>query len=159
MILIPAANIDAYRASHTPEQWMAWLAILQEHGTETPDGWKVPWEKYNAVSAARKTGVFDLVAHPPPSPPAEPAASPRPVAAQGGAQSPPQPIDPAEWPAWAKLVRLAAKPGDKGIGDTMHREAGVIGQTWEALYLRLTGHPCGCGGRVEALNQQYPYTS
>ena len=155
MILIPNANITHYYDHATPEQWQAWLAILKEHGTETPDGWRVPWQDYNAVSAARMTGVYDAVKYPAPTMPVEPS----PVASSGGVKSPPQPIGPAEWPAWAKLVRLAAKPGDRGIGDTMHREAGVIGQTWEALYLKLTGHPCGCGGRVEALNQQYPYTS
>jgi len=87
-MLIPNVNIARYQQECTAEQWQAWLAILTEHGTQTPDGWQVDWRDYNAVSAARKTGVFDLVAHPPPSMPAEPAASPRPVAAPSGVQSP-----------------------------------------------------------------------
>ena len=93
-MLIPNVNIARYQQECTAEQWQAWLAILTEHGTQTPDGWQVDWRDYNAVSAARKTGVFDLVAHPPPSPPAEPAASPRPVAVQGGVQSPITPARP-----------------------------------------------------------------
>ena len=94
MILFPNTNLEEYQRTHSAGEWQAWLAVLTEHGTQTPDGWQVDWRDYNAVSAARKTGVFDLVAHPPPSPPAEPAASPRPVAVQGGVQSPITPARP-----------------------------------------------------------------
>ena len=89
MILIPNANIIHYYDHATPEQWQAWLAILRQYGEQTPDGSQVPWQDYNAVSAARKSGVFDPVAHPPPTMPAEPAATPQHAKAMGGVKSPP----------------------------------------------------------------------
>lgn len=72
MILIPTANLTRYQQQASPEQWATWVAILRQYGQQTPDGWEVSVENYNAVSAARLTGVYDTVAYPPPVMPVEP---------------------------------------------------------------------------------------
>ena len=67
-------------------------------------------------------------------------------------------LQPSDWPLWAKAMRLLSRPADKGLGDTVARIVGPIGgDAFKAWHLATFGVPCGCAGRQEALNAQYPY--
>ena len=62
-----------------------------------------------------------------------------------------------QWPLAAKLLAKAARPGDVGLGDVVQRlAAGIGGETYKVWYTRLTGRPCPCGQRQDALNQLFP---
>lgn len=73
----------------------------------------------------------------------------------------PQPAKPApksEWPAWAKLIALAAKPEDAGVGDTIERTVGKANSAaFKAWFLATFGRSCGCATRQAAWNATYPY--
>lgn len=48
--------------------------------------------------------------------------------------------------------------GDKGVGDTIAKITHATGlDQLSQLYTRVTGRPCGCFGRQEALNKLLPY--
>ncbi len=68
-----------------------------------------------------------------------------------------QPAQPRPWPIWSKAVKLLATPEDAGIGDTIHRLAGVAGTTFEAMFLRFFKRPCGCEVRRDLFNGRFPY--
>jgi hypothetical protein len=70
--------------------------------------------------------------------------------------SAPPVLPPDQWPAWAKLVAARRQPRDKGVGDTIHREAGLAGQTFKAAFAKL-GVDCGCNARRDKFNVLYPY--
>lgn len=64
------------------------------------------------------------------------------------------PALPAPWPLWAQPFRLLAVPGDRGLGDIVHRQLG--GDAFPAWYARTLGGNCGCADRVAALNRRWP---
>lgn len=70
-----------------------------------------------------------------------------------------QPVPLAEWPSWAKAMRLVRRAEDKGVGDTMARIVGAIGgDAWNAWYVRTTGEKCpSCAARQAGFNALYPY--
>jgi hypothetical protein len=61
-----------------------------------------------------------------------------------------------QWPTWAKAVTPWAEPEDIGVGDTIHRKLGVLGEVFKAT-LKTLGVPCGCDQRQEEWNILYPY--
>jgi hypothetical protein len=71
------------------------------------------------------------------------------------------PVPEADWPAWAKAVatfRGSTDAGvrDVGVGDTVARKLGVLGEAFKAM-MRALGAPCGCEARAERMNRAYPY--
>ncbi len=65
----------------------------------------------------------------------------------------------AQWPATAKLVGAFRAEQDRGIGDTIQRDLGWIGEAYKATFLAITGRECGCDARRDLLNLKYPYTN
>jgi hypothetical protein len=64
----------------------------------------------------------------------------------------------AQWPFGIAAVAMFARPGDRGIGDTVARTIGPIGgDLFKEWWKKITGTDCGCGGRQEHLNAAYPY--
>ena len=61
------------------------------------------------------------------------------------------------WPLWAKAVRLLASESDEGVGDTIHRMAGLAGETFEQAFKTITGKDCGCKVRRESFNREWKY--
>jgi hypothetical protein len=63
-----------------------------------------------------------------------------------------------KWPLPFKLLTSKRQPGDKGIGDIIHR---LIGETnsekFKQWFLDSFGHSCGCDARREKWNYQYPF--
>ena len=46
----------------------------------------------------------------------------------------------------------------RGLGDTVAHLAHAVGADKVAeLYTHVTGHPCNCGARQDALNKAFPY--
>lgn len=69
-----------------------------------------------------------------------------------------KPIPRDQWPAWAKLIALAAKPEDIGVGDTVERTIGKANSAaFKTWFLAAFGRPCGCATRQAAWNATYPY--
>lgn len=71
----------------------------------------------------------------------------------------PQPLasDTTNWPIWVKAFKLAAKPGDRGIGDVVARLIGdENSQAFNAWHLKTFGKPCGCEKRKAHWNRLYP---
>ena len=67
------------------------------------------------------------------------------------------PINPALWPAWAKLVRSKRQGGEIGVGDTFQRLAKGVGGEVLKKTLKTLGIPCGCDARRDQWNELYPY--
>ena len=65
-----------------------------------------------------------------------------------------------EYPRWPRILKLIAsrrKPGESGLGDTIHR---LIPKSDELIArLKAWGIDCGCRDRVIWLNLRYPYTT
>ena len=62
-----------------------------------------------------------------------------------------------DWPAILKALKLAAKSGDKGLGDIVARIIGPIGgDAYKKWFEKIFGRPCGCSERQDYLNQRYP---
>jgi hypothetical protein len=67
------------------------------------------------------------------------------------------PVPREKWPWPLRILARLAIPGEKGLGDTVHRQltiggADVIGWTLAALRI-----PCGCSDRQKWLNERFPY--
>jgi hypothetical protein len=63
----------------------------------------------------------------------------------------------AEWPTWAKLLALIAKPEDRGIGSVIERTIGPFGGTSFKVWYEVTfGKSCGCSERRESFDIQFP---
>lgn len=72
----------------------------------------------------------------------------------------PMPIPPVpagDWPLVIRLIKDQAKPGDRGIGDTLHRLIAEAGLDVWTVQLRAAGIDCGCSERQSWLNARYPY--
>ena len=70
-------------------------------------------------------------------------------------QTPIQPISRDKWPIGVKLIAEARKPGDTGVGDTVHR---LIPKADELIaWMKRIGIDCGCADRRASLNQRFPY--
>jgi hypothetical protein len=62
-----------------------------------------------------------------------------------------------EWPIWAKALKQFSASDDKGIGDVVARMIGdENSMKFKAWYLATFGRSCGCTGRRERWNKQYP---
>lgn len=71
----------------------------------------------------------------------------------------PEPLKPIprdRWPAWAKAVALLSDDTDIGIGDTIHRQLGKLGEAYKTT-LEILGVPCACDKRREEFNAVFPY--
>lgn len=76
----------------------------------------------------------------------------------GGIRVLPAPIPRSQWPLPFLAVAMAARKGDRGIGDTIARVIGPIGgNAFKRWHRRVTGEDCGCGARADFLNAKYPY--
>jgi len=62
-----------------------------------------------------------------------------------------------QWPLWARGVELLRKPGDQGVGDTIHWYATRVGGEKFKVMMTALGVPCGCDERREHYNQRFPY--
>jgi hypothetical protein len=61
------------------------------------------------------------------------------------------------WPIWAKALKQFSTPDDKGIGDVVARMIGdENSMKFKAWHISTFGRPCGCTGRRERWNKQYP---
>lgn len=67
------------------------------------------------------------------------------------------PLPRAEWPIYARVVAQFRSDEDKGIGDTLARRLGGVGETFKKAFKTITGKDCGCGDRQRKLNHMYPY--
>lgn len=66
---------------------------------------------------------------------------------------------PNEWPLWAKMAKLLAKPEDKGIGDVIHHLIGPENsEAFKSWFKNTFGKDCGCAGRQAEWNRLYPLT-
>jgi len=55
-------------------------------------------------------------------------------------------------------TKLTGSTGDIGLGDAAARLIHATGLDKLAqVYTHLTGRPCNCGARQEALNKAFPY--
>lgn len=63
---------------------------------------------------------------------------------------------PEPWPEWATALATQRWPADRGLGDTIEHEIGLLGgpafQKWWATLSDLPAPSCPCH-----LNQRYPY--
>lgn len=67
-------------------------------------------------------------------------------------------IHPAPWPRIVLAVTRLRRPGDRGVGDTVHRLLEPLGgRVFERWYERVMGRPCGCQDRLTRLNAEFPY--
>ncbi len=67
------------------------------------------------------------------------------------------PIERAQWPQWAKIIATRATPEDKGIGDVAARMIGDEKSAAFKIWFKATfGKDCGCTGRQNLWNIQYP---
>lgn len=65
----------------------------------------------------------------------------------------------ARWPLVVRAIATLAGGDDLGIGDTIHRHLDRFGaDAMTRLYMRITGHDCGCDSRRARLNGLYPYS-
>ena len=85
---------------------------------------------------------------PPPTPPAPPRAERKPLAA----------IPRIDWPGWASAITAMKNETDIGVGDTVHRQLGLLGKAFTATAKAL-GVPCGCAERRNEWNILYHYTA
>jgi hypothetical protein len=127
-------------------------------------------EQLAAAEVSRdEAGVTYDKDKPPFAPPPRPEGStdaPRPPNASRGnvvarrvvVARPVQPVPRDQWPLVVKAMALAAKPEDKGVGDTAKRMlAGMGADALAKLYEQATGRECGCKDRAARLNALYPY--
>ncbi len=71
-----------------------------------------------------------------------------------------KPIPRKDWPIWAKGLAMISKPEDKGIGDVVARTMGAENsEAFKKWYKATTGKNCGCTGRQNLWNQEYPLNS
>jgi hypothetical protein len=62
------------------------------------------------------------------------------------------------WPLWAQGLAVFASDSDAGVGDTVARVVGPIGgEAFKKWHKHYFGKECGCTGRQELWNKQYPY--
>jgi hypothetical protein len=66
------------------------------------------------------------------------------------------PIPYADWPSWARCVKVLRKPVDSGVGDSVRRLLGAHGETFKKM-LKSLGVECGCSSREREWNCKYPY--
>lgn len=78
---------------------------------------------------------------------------PQPILVPAGAGGP---VTRDLWPGWADAIADLREPGDKGVGDTVHRKLAEGGLAFK-LTLRAMGVACGCDERREQWNAMYPY--
>jgi hypothetical protein len=60
-----------------------------------------------------------------------------------------------EWPLFFHPLKQLAQPGDRGMGDIIHRYLG--GDAFPNWFEKQFGRSCGCVNRVDWLNQRFPY--
>lgn len=71
-----------------------------------------------------------------------------------------RPIPYTDWPVWIRVFKLTlGKPGvDRGVGDTVARLIGNdSSEAFKTWYKEKFGVSCGCQGRQDQLNANYPY--
>lgn len=68
-----------------------------------------------------------------------------------------RPSSPA-WPPWALAMATHRAPGDRGVGDTLEHEVGIIGSPAFAAWFRRTIKDCiPCPNCPAQLNRRFPY--
>lgn len=70
-----------------------------------------------------------------------------------------RPIPYTEWPLWAKVMKKTlGRPEDRGIGGTVERLIGNdSSEKFKAWYRVTFNVECGCQGRKDRLDANYPY--
>ena len=68
----------------------------------------------------------------------------------------PLPLPRSKWPLWASKVSAWAETGDVGVGDTIKRKLGILGEAFKAT-MKAMGVECGCDSRRAEWNALYPY--
>ena len=64
----------------------------------------------------------------------------------------------SDWPLWAQVLAMKAKPEDKGVGSTLERTLGPFGgDAFKRFYKEVMGADCGCSERAAAWDLIYPY--
>ena len=74
---------------------------------------------------------------------------------------PPEPlksIPHEQWPKWAKALALLKSDEDAGVGDTVHRQLGLLGKAFTATAKALRV-PCDCAERRDEWNILYSYAA
>ena len=66
------------------------------------------------------------------------------------------PLIKQEWPVWARAIQKLRQVGDAGVGDTVRRQLGVVGEAFK-LTMNALGAPCSCDKRRDEWNAKYPY--
>ncbi len=67
-----------------------------------------------------------------------------------------EPMARSEWPLWARIAVKFRKPGETGIGDTIHRMIPKA-DAFKKWFDRKFGQSCGCTERQRWLNARVPY--
>ena len=66
------------------------------------------------------------------------------------------PVPLPDWPWWARILRWSATDADVGVGDTIHRLLGEIGESFVQT-MKALGVPCACDRRRAEFNANYSY--
>jgi len=61
-----------------------------------------------------------------------------------------------DWPPGLLPLKLLANPGDRGLGDIVERQLGMVGTAFKTAYAALLKQPCVCSNRQKWLNTRYP---
>ncbi len=61
------------------------------------------------------------------------------------------------WFLQLNVMRLLAKPTDRGLGDIVERTIGPVGgDAYKFWYEKTFSKPCGCTKRKDNLNERFP---
>jgi len=67
-----------------------------------------------------------------------------------------EPMARNQWPLFVSAIAKFSKPGEIGIGDTVHRMIPKA-DAFKAWFDRKFGKSCGCTERQRWLNARFPY--
>jgi hypothetical protein len=56
-----------------------------------------------------------------------------------------------------QIITKRKQPGERGVGDTIHRMMGGPGEKFEVWFAAVFGRSCGCPDRIAWLNRKFPY--
>jgi hypothetical protein len=68
------------------------------------------------------------------------------------------PINPTQWPKWARAIAMLKTGADTGVGDTAERLATAMGGKAYKAFRKSIGLPCKCAARKADWNARYSYS-